>query len=203
MAENRLTYDIFTPISEGMTFRSSFVRKKKNKGNSTNYYLYSEDQQDLLLVATRTSQYKYVITQDALDISKNSEYFVGEVIGNRSNLTYKGLDNQCKEHISITLLKYKDKKASCPYRQVRVQIPGKYDILQRQPSYTNGVYTLNFPEVVIPSKKNFILDFNCNLCCSIGKIYEDEHFFIVNYPFSIFQGFCFALAGMKEFSKES
>lgn len=203
MEGNCPLYNIFDPIDENRIFQSSFIRKKKTKNGPTKYYLYSEDQQDLMLVATIDTTCCFIITQDALNISRKSEYFVGEIVGNRSELTYKGIDLKGKEQISITFMNNKDKKGNLFFKHVKVQIPGDYEILQRQPSYVNGVYVLNFTETVIPSKKNFILDYHCDSCFSLGKLYEDEHLFIVKNPFSIFQGFCIAIASMKEFSKKT
>lgn len=186
---------IFKPIPKGIPFRASFVRKAKTKNGDTKYYLYTEDQQDLLLVSSKISSSTYVITQDSLDVSTTNEKFMGHIVYNSTHISFLCSDQQEEEQIYINYKK--GPKEWGKYREIIIKLPNEeIQIEQRKPTKCGKTYSLMFPVDCEMSKKNLILEYKSEFCLVFGKMDEEEFVFIVRHPLSIFQGFCVAISTM-------
>lgn len=191
---------VFQQFKNTFEFEGVFVRRKNNK-NKTYYYLYTEDEENLLLCACESGQYGYDISRNARNISKQDPYFCGTLQGNNSNLTYQATDYKGAQQINIKFKRQSERKE--PFRQLSASIPPDIPILQREPQYTNGSWVLRFPTTDgISSEKNFMMDYNDDYCISFEKIQEEEFCFLLKSPLTLFQGFCLALSVMRRFRKE-
>lgn len=191
---------VFQPFQHPIDFEGVFVRRKNNK-NKTCYYLYTRDEETLLLCACETGSYDYDISRNAKNINKLDPYFCGSLHGNNSNQTYQGTDFNGTELISIKYKKKSERKE--PFRQFSAMIPPDTKILQREPQYINGSWLLKFPTTDgISSEKNFMMDFGDNYCISFEKVHDEEFCILIRHPLSLFQAFCLALSVMRRFRKE-
>lgn len=191
---------VFQQCKDTYEFEGVFVRRKNNK-NKTYYYLYTEDEENLLLCACESGQYGYDISRNAKNISKVDPYFCGTLQGNNSSLIYQGLDFKGEEHVNIKFKRQSERKE--PFRQLSATIPPNIQILQREPQYIKGSWVLRFPTIDgISSEKNFMMDYNDDYCFSFEKIHEEEFCFLLRNPLTLFQGFCLALSVMRRFRKE-
>lgn len=191
---------VFQQFKNTFDFVGVFVRRKNSK-NKTCYYLYTEDEENLLLCACESGQYGYEISRNAKNISKLDPYFCGTLQANKSSLTYQGIDYKGAELINIKYKRRSERKE--PFRQLSATMPPDIQLLQREPEYINGSWILRFPTLDgISSKKNFMMDFEDDFCISFEKIHDEEFCFFIRKPLTLFQGFCLALSVMKSFSKE-
>ncbi|OHT01949.1 hypothetical protein TRFO_31069 [Tritrichomonas foetus] len=190
---------VFTPIEKNSTFQGFFVRKKKTQKGKTMFYLYSEDEETLLLCAIESSSYVYEISRNAKNINKTDPYFCGNLIGNNSTLTYSATDHEGKNQLTIQFKKANERI----FRRFSAIAPPNFSIVQREPQYINGVWMLKYPHYDgISSQKNFMMDFDDDYCIAFEKLHDEEYYFSLRYPLSLFQGFCLSLSVMKKFSQE-
>lgn len=198
---NDLYDDIITSIPEGKVFVGYFTRRTKAKSGTEKFYLFSKNSEKLILSAISPSSRNYIITSNSNDVSLTSQSFVGQVIPNPSSLSYQAQDKFGKQILKVDYKAVTNRDRI--FRQLNVNLSDSKIITQRLPKLENGLWTLHFPlHNGILSDKNMILDFEGDFCFMFEKIQQDEFYFSVKYPFSIFQGFCIGLSTMKKYLSE-
>lgn len=178
-----------------------FVRNKKNKTNKTMYYLYTEDEESLLLCAINTDTYSFDISRNANEITVSDPLYCGKLVGDITKNTYVGTNFRNEEIIGIKYKKSNEKTGS--FRQLTASVPPDIQLVQRNPVKIDGQWTLYYPfPTDIASSKNFIMEYQDDYCCVLEKIHQEEYILSIKYPLNLFQGFCLALSSMKKFPNE-
>ena len=149
------------------------------------------------MCATETGSHCYDISRNAQQIEKSDPYFCGTLTGNNSNLSYLGTSFSGTQLITIQY-----RKSNEPFRCFSVSLPPDFQVVQREPQMVNGAYQLHLPYTGLPSEKNFMMDYENDYCIIFEKLQEEEFYFSIRYPLSVFQGFCIALSTMNKFSSE-
>lgn len=196
---------VMTPLNIGTTFIGIFTRRKKTKSGLKRFYLYTSDQQTLVIA----SEFHFYgdsyhrISLSSTNFIPSDDHCVGQLILKEYSSTFLGKLNHftdtSKQEDSVRIKysrEYEKVDKTLP-REIEVTIlphvdsdeEDDYSIKQMSFSFFSKLYPdVNFQ----PSKKNVLFLVKKNHCFSLAKQYKDEFFFAVSYPLSIFQGFCIA-----------
>lgn len=197
--------NICAPLTGENQFIGTFVRKNKTKSGKPQYYLYSKENEDLILCASENAPLTYIISQSATNISLSNEFYIGTLTGNRKDCRWTGiLGTPPVEQITIEYVKASDKKQEV-FREVKIVINSSIELPQRQPVKIGDKYLMQSPAGIesVVSQKNMIIDSPKGHSAIIFQKCSDEEFYLsVREPCSIFHGFCLALSTLKKFGKE-
>jgi len=196
------SYDeIMNELPKDGVFKGYFSRKIKTKAGVLKYYLYTEDWKTLVLSAINPYSRNYMVSRSSIEYDEASDSFVGQLLSNSSTNSYNAVDKNGEKKIGIEYKAIANRDRL--FRQLNVVVPTQKIIKQRLPVLENGMWTLHFPEHNgIPSDKNLIIDYEEDFCFMFEKLEQDEFYFSVKWPLSIFEGFCLALSTMKKYLDE-
>ena len=198
---------LLTPLSDDETLTFAFTRRKKSSEGVLKFYLYSIETDSLVISAAETGNHSYVISVDGRNTTKIGDYTMGYIEPNTSTHSYIVRDFNNKEQMQISYIQ-KGQRANKDTRMLNVQLFTGGKVSQRMPTMVDHIPILKFPIKGETSIKNFIIEDASTeseqkrACFYFMKLSDDEHFFRISGPFSIFQGFALAITTMRSFGKE-
>ncbi|EAY02990.1 hypothetical protein TVAG_325620 [Trichomonas vaginalis G3] len=211
---NFTTDELMQPIPKGSTFNGIFTRREKTKLTTHQFYLYSQDAENLLLSSTNIGPTRhFVISTSANEIKEGSEFHIAS--SEISGYTYNFTDVNHKPILEVTYKSFTEKKTGI--RKLEIKMFNKNhepieeeseQVIQRMPHKVNNQYSMVFPSIPISgmcgkqSEKNLILEYKDEICFIFEKTEEDEFYLAIRYPLNIVQGFCIALTAMSKFATE-
>ena len=177
---------VMTPLNFGTTFIGIFTRRKKTKSGKKRFYLYTSDQQSLVLA----SEFHFYgdsfhrISISSTNFIPSDDHCVGQLILKEYSSAFLGKLNhftdQSRQEDSIRI------RYSREYEKVDETLPHEIEV------------TI-LPHVDTDEEDDYSIK---QAPFSLAKQYKDEFFFAVSYPLSIFQGFCIAASLFQKLKNE-
>lgn len=202
---------IRAPLEIGQTCIGILTMNEITKSGLKRFYLYTQDQETLIIASefhnfTEISYHQ--ISLSSTTFLPKDQHCLGVLVSRQSSSTKIGRLNHFADQtrreacISIRMHReYEIPKHTMKSGESKIRIrmlphsitdvEDDYSMHQKAFSHFPKFY----PEVkFIESKNNVLFVVKNQHCFSFAQLYDEEYFFAVSYPLSIFQGFCIAAA---------
>ena len=181
-------------------FRAILTRREKSKGGTPRYYLYTQDNNNDLIIASEnypSNQVFFRISASSKEFYKKSKFYLGKIEHNNNRPDFEIFQNVPieKNHIgTVTHLR----------RYERDGKERKFDVIlntengpQKFEMQDFSTFQHDFPGIETTTSKNTIyLKKDNKLAFVLYQIEEDEFQFIARKPFNIFSSFAVALTSL-------
>ena len=198
------------PLERGSTVVGVIGYREKTKSGKPRYCLYSQDAEDLIIAAEEhaSKHFHYVISESSTAFETNSPHFIGTVTPvDQKFCQVSALDPEERETL-IDVLKVgigRKRKDIAEYTILPVfQNVDDSRFFIAKADY-GGIVQASREEIedvvqemdALSSPRNQAMKYISDYCFMLATVHEDEYKFMVGHPLSVFQGFCIAMAIMK------
>ncbi|EAX89522.1 hypothetical protein TVAG_372340 [Trichomonas vaginalis G3] len=198
--------DLFQPRKE--RFTAIMTRRKKSKSGKPRYYLYTMDNQNLIICSEYhvNTTIPFRISQNISDFNPESESYLGKIehseLSNKYTIFKKdGSENKIK--IATTRFELKFHKTTNHDREMDITLySDNEEPIPVNREEFNKIKEL-YPDLeFIQSMQNIYFKYEGKHCLSLVQIHPDEFLLDIDAPFSIFSGFASSLTTMVKIKGE-
>ena len=181
-------------------FRAVFSRRRKAKGGTPRYYLYTQDsKQDLIIAAESypTNKILFRISSSGKEFEKPSQFYLGKIehYENRPDYQIYSCNSTGKQQVA-TVRYFRSYERDTKERKFEITLHNGTDH-QLIEMRDFSVFHQDFPDIqTIESYQNFYFKIDNKLAFAIYQTETDEFQFIANSPFNIFLSFAIACTTM-------
>ena len=191
--------ELSVPFTE--EFRAVLSRRKKSKGGTPRYYLYTQDsRQDLIIAAESYPTYKILfrISASGKEFEKTSEFYLGKIEHNENRPDYDIYfcphNGQKQRVLNVRYFRQYEKDTKERKFQITLIHDGQEETIEMEDFST---FHNDFPRIETrESYQNFYFKYKGKLAFAIYQIEDDEFQIIANEPFNIFLTFAIACTTM-------
>ena len=190
--------ELSVPFTE--EFRAVLSRRKKSKGGTPRYYLYTQDsRQDLIIAAESypTNKILFRISASGKEFEKDSKFYLGKIEHGEHNPEYDVYfcpQSGKKRLLNIRYFRTYERDTKERKFQITMLNDGQEELLEME-EFAN--FHQDFPKIETrESYQNFYFKYKGKLAFAIYQIEEDEFQIIADEPFNIFMAFAIACTTM-------
>lgn len=183
---------------------------KNKKIKNPRFYLYSEDQESLILVAEKQDDHdhEWIISTDSINLNRTNESYIGILQKAHKNQskniasslvnTYVGLINN-QEIIRVRKIDNSLQNYSISF----LYNPNKDQSFHTQPSDDNNIETLTQINQDSYFSQKYEFKYDGKICFSLKQDAKDEYIIKYSDPIDFFKAFCSAISIVLIFTKQN